>query len=317
MNATQETAEKLSFFHMVKNPSVFEEKTTFIPNETGYWANQFTFVEPQYGKPSISEIARRIRSYGVNQSREFHNFVERVLGGNETKLRVKPVNSIINKLNRYRRNETRIKFEDMVGFITDLAGARAITNGSQESTDAIIKNLVKEIMCGNVTVTRIKNHAGRGITPYLSKKNIADIKNAVTIKRKPLPRLIEKHKNSGYTAAHIVGKTKNGLNFEIQIKGKEVNDMDFGTHITHDLLLRKDIIQNREDRLKDLLPVQQAFYSLDKERLQLLHKYQTNCYFARRLKELGENVEDPSVPKGIPEVLAMSNLILLAKKYKL
>jgi len=208
--------------------------------------------------------------------------------------------------------------------VTDLFGARGVTNGSDAATDEIIDNLTREIGTkgSSVVITEIRNYrgeiGGKTITPYLKGEHISQIlkaKTAVGIKNISVHVREGKGKVSdGYTAAHILG-IKRGIPFELQIKGNLVKQIDDGTHLLHEIDQGKPLklIDKRLGKITEL------YRSLSEEQVKRYKNYIAKAYKAARDAELAGNpvIKFPDKPRTVPEELRIQNLIELAEELKI
>lgn len=105
--------------------------------------------------------------------------------------------------------------------VEDAFAARAVTDGSQARTDAIIARIAQNAKKGRLKVVRVGNHAanGEGVEPYLSEAN-----KKLLIASQTDPINFEKHGkyDRGFTAANIKFVTPKGTRFELQIMGDKV-----------------------------------------------------------------------------------------------
>ena len=208
------------------------------------------------------------------------------------------------------KTSKKISFLEAFMHSTDQAGARAITNGSQKATDEIINNMIKEIQAGKLIITSIRNYHGGGIPPYLSQENIKLLQESQ--KNSPIKVLdgIKAEKLNGYTAGHITGITKKGLNAEFQIKGQAVNSVDESTHLTHDISLNKTSAANADS----LAPIVNAYKTLTPEKTVVYNEYLRKKYREARESEIyGKKLVFIPIPKELPKALSLE---YIAKRLK-
>ena len=267
---------------------------------------------------NIENISRRIHKVGLQKEVSFKKICSNIFGNWPYKTRIKSPDSVAHKIGNKGAAE-KLSFPQSVKIITDQAGAKVITDGSEEATNEIVKNIIKEIKADNLTITSIRNYHGSGISPYLSKDNINLLKES----QKSTPITIlegkEAEKFNGYTSGHITCITKKGLNVEFQIKGKEVDLVDKSTHITHDLSINKSSVKTIDSthKRKLLAPLVSAYSSLSPKKLEEYNKYLHKCYLTARENEIYSKKSSlPALPKGVPSNLSIENVAELAKRFK-
>ena len=92
---------------------------------------------------SLKAEAEHIYNFGKGKLSAFNDFCLDIFPNGAKTTRIKSPNSIESKLrNKIKQNPASNK--NLMNIITDLAGARAITDGSPEATDIIVNNLVKK-----------------------------------------------------------------------------------------------------------------------------------------------------------------------------
>jgi len=269
----------------------------------------------------ISTIAQRIHTVGNQKASSFERLCSKIFDKKWTfETRIKKPDSMQQKYINKVGAEEKTLYSKFINIITDQAGARVVTDGSQKATDDIVENLVKEVNNGNITLSSIRNYHGRGTEPYFSKENLTLLKNNSNSGSLKILDGKDAEKANGYTAAHLTGKTKNGLNFEIQIKGPEVAKVDRSTHITHDLSIDKKLkeIINSSAKRKLLAPIIKEFKSLSTKQTQEYNNYLRKYYKTARANETSKTkFSFPQLPKGISELLSIENLGEIAQQFKL
>jgi len=266
----------------------------------------------------LEKIARKIHKTGLQREMSFRTICENIFGNWNYKTRIKSPDSVANKIENKSAVE-KLSFPQSIKIITDQAGAKVVTDGSQEATDKIIEKLIKQIQADNITITSIRNYHGSGIQPYLSKENINLLKESQKNAPINVPQGKEVEKANGYTAGHITGITKKGLNVEFQIKGPGVNLVDQSTHITHDLSLNKSGVKTIDSahKRKLLAPIINAYNSLSPTQMTEYNKYLNKCYSIARENEMSKQKSGfPAVPKGIPNLLGIEKISDTAKRFK-
>jgi len=253
---------------------------------------------------TIEKFSRKIHKKGLNKIYTFQELCSKLFDNFQYKIRIKHPESVASKIEN-KSTAKKISFLESFKHITDQAGARVITDGSQTATDKIINNLIKEIQAGKLAITSIRNYHGNGIQPYLSTENINLLKESQ--KKSPIKVLqgVEAEKLNGYTAGHITGITNKGLNVEFQIKGQGINAVDESTHITHDLSLGKTSAISADS----LAPIVNAYRILSPEKIENYNNYLKNCYRIARETEInGQKSKFPAIPDGIPNILSIKNI---------
>ena len=270
---------------------------------------------------SLRAEAERIYNFGKSKLSEFNDLCLDIFPNGAKTTRIKSPNSIESKLrNKIKQNPTRDK--NLMNIIGDLAGARGITDGSQEATDKIVKNLVKKIEEKELQITSIRNYRGTYTEPYFCQKHIDLITEANRKAGNKNIKILDGTnaiKENGYTAGHITVITKDKLNVELQIKGKLVNKIDESTHIIHDLFVAKDsaCINSRSKR-KLLEPVIKAYNSLSPAKKDKYNKYLNACYLEARKAEINnKKLVLPQLINEIPDCLNLDKLWDVAQQFKL
>lgn len=164
----------------------------------------------------------------------------------------------------------------------------------------------------NIDAIRINNYMAKDGIPYLSEKQLAELKNLAAVdivlrvqSDDPKFKYTNKDENgnktttqirdSGYTAFQMNFTTKDGQVFEWQFRGSEVNRFAEGEHIPYDLRINKDIIGS--DTV--LEPLYEPMKKLLDENIMgediynQYNQYLTDHYNYLRAKELGFDVEKP------------------------
>ena len=185
------------------------------------------------------------------------------------KTRVKSLKSLSEKIQSeydyFISNNLTPKFdpsdeESIKSFIGDVIGSRIIlSKTSQNDTKKLIDILIDEVNKGNLNITKIQSYEPK--EPYTGLKYFSDIdlkrfQNAVN-QNKPLDKqisLIQKTKDSGYTALHIdvdlsspeLSPKFNGYKGEIQIMGPELEEFKEAQQDIYKLRYNKSIGPNEK-----------------------------------------------------------------------
>jgi len=271
---------------------------------------------------TIQQLAHKMTKPAITVNSDFKMFCSRIFGEVPHKTRIKNPTSLAPKI-QTRLTPENYTMKEAMKTVTDLQGGMGITNGTKEESNAIVKKIIKELLNGNIRqITSVENYHSPNIQPYFSELNMKQLQMAQ--KKKGLP--IEKVKNgekahtkNGYPGAHITGITKEGLPFELQIKGKFASKIDPATHIIHDLETGKDSLRSypSANGRKLLKPVISAFDSLNPAQKKVYNEYIRTCYCVAREGEL-LNTEFfiPSLPKILPAELSIENLNKVAEQLK-
>ena len=271
--------------------------------------------------PSLKAAAKHIYNFGKGKLSAFNDLCPDIFPNGPSTTRIKSPKSIESKL-RNKTKQTPATGKNLMNIITDLAGARAITDGSPEATDIIVNNLVKKIKEGEFQVTSIRNYRGSHTEPYFCQKHIDLITEANKRAGNKSIKILDGAnaiKENGYTAGHITGMTKDKLNVEFQIKGKLVNKIDQSTHIIHDLFVSKDSTSiNSRNKRKLLEPVINAYNSLPAPKKEKYNQYLNACYRKARKAEINnKKLILPQLLNEIPDCLSLEKLWDIARQFKL
>lgn len=292
----------------------------------------------------LRNIAGQIKSKAEQTFLSFDQMCRRICGGAFACARVKLEPSIESKLKKIPTHPLKTlsvnKARNMVkATVTDFFGARGIIDGSEKSADKIIEKLCTEIEAGNITVTTIRDYHGQlwslGKKPTLLSK----IKSYLPMSRagkimeaqeKINPNVSIRFESRigklspGYTSAHILGETKQGIPFELQIKGNRVSSVDIATHMLHDFDKKKlnPKYSDTSEKREVIGGIKELYETLTPEQKSGYDKYIFKCYnAARKAETAGGNLELPKIPDSMPfkrfSSLSIGNLRDTALKYGL
>lgn len=201
--------------------------------------------------------------------------------------------------------------------IADAIGERIVYNKpSSENIEKTVQKLISDIENDKLVVTNIENYATDANHFYFSQEQVDRIIQANS-KKGIKTSYNEDFKNSGYTTTQLNLAYKNGAMAELQIRGKSINDLAESEHILYDIREGKDIANGNKEIEKLLSPVYDSLKKLDNDKKLKLEyeKYLKSYYKKTRDTEMGTNKElKLEVPKGVPEILNMDNIIKLHEK---
>ena len=154
-------------------------------------------------------------------------------------------------------------------------------------------------------VLDFENYGKNAESTYFTKEQIERIKEATGGKNEninPLPKV----KKSNYTTSQMTLRLKNGTYVELQIRGKEINELAEAEHILYKI---------REGE-GGPATVEKAYNKVcsDNELNAKYEKYISEWYDHSRKAEMGLETKPPELPDGIDKVLDMNYLMNLVRK---
>ncbi len=187
------------------------------------------------------------------------------------KYRIKGPESIREKATS--RGITRMK--DLV-LIGDIIGARVILRDAKKnSVEKILKQLSTAVRNGDLKLVEVENHYPVPEASYATEKALKAI-----AKEANLPVITEETK-SGYRAIHLTAKTKHGYHAEIQIMGRDVEDLKEIEDICYKIRCKKGVPAKYRLIEEEVKP---AIESLSKPNEKLYMRYINDSYdFAAKL----------------------------------
>ena len=234
--------------------------------------------------------------------------------------RPKTIDSLGDKIvNKIKKGNNVPDLDAARKIVEDGIGTRLIVEEVNEENMQVITNrLCEEIENGSIEITEINNYRGENLPPYFTEKQIDQLKNAVTAKKKQDEangiynnstrdfKVIsgsEKKatKESGYTACQINVVYKNGALGEVQIRGREMDQLAEVEHIPYDTKQGKKLkpkYDNAVEMIKSLSDEDYANYQ----------KYWQEMYAYAVKTERGIPCNKPELPNGIPEAISFEGL---------
>ncbi len=237
----------------------------------------------------------------------------------------------------------------------DTIKTTVINTLKEAQTDEIVDKLIKDIIAKRIEITELNNY-GNDISSYFTDNQLFRIAKAVkdtyggklkivtkwdnngkgilaqndtgdSIKKFEYDNAVIKPKgavkDSGYTSSqmnvtHKFGDKTTG-NGELQIRGTEVNAFGDVEHIPYDI--RQGKITAKDTEYSE---VYNLIKNMDENSYKSYNKYLTDTYDYLRLKELGIEIPQPSIPCDLKlksgdiitnsNILSMDGLIKLNKK---
>lgn len=194
----------------------------------------------------------------------------------------KSMTSIIEKmLSGRKKNEKDARAE-----IQDAIRARIVlTNGSKAEGDAIFNEIINAVKKGKLEVKEIRNYATDGEMQYVSSKMIKKLKQTVDdVQGGYSCDSLTKQKSTGYNAVHIIFKIDDEFDGELQIMGRDVENLKDTEDVFYKLGHNKHVskkyteIKKKYNALRDKNP----------NKLKTnLEAYTREAYLYERKKELG------------------------------
>lgn len=203
------------------------------------------------------------------------------------------------------------------GKVEDEYGARLILNEiTPENIDKVINSLANAAGRGDVEIIEIENYYGSN-KKYQEQNqfyfNNDQVKN-LEATNENIRNVVSKSKPSGYTAVQLKIKPKNGEVIELQIRGKNIDEVADWEHIPYDLRQGKDIAKGNNQAGILLSEAQTAIKKLNPEQYKLYQEYIYNNYIYAQAKEFGKPAIEPKFPEGIDPILKAENLKKLHQK---
>lgn len=241
---------------------------------------------------------------------------------------VRDRNSLKNKISTIKKDSTLSKSEkaEMIkdiktkitnidtdanvakALVEDGYGAR-ITNVTPENTDKLVNALAKATKEGKIEITEIENYRGANeafttandfyFNEAQMEKLTSVAKNATTTNNT---------KSSGYTAVQLKVKPRNAKTLELQIRGKEINNVADWEHILYDLRQGKDIAKGNNELGSILAEAKKAVVKMTPEQNTQYKKFVYDNYINAQAKEFGKTVSAPEPVKGLDSTLSVENL---------
>lgn len=275
---------------------------------TSYSKGHINFCANSNKLLMADSVACKLIVLGCKTQNEFLAITQRIFGDKLYKTRLKSICSMVAKITENSGINDIKTYKDMINKINDLHGAKGLVCNSAD-IDLIIKNLKIEVENGTLNITTINNYHSEDIPPYLNKNHIEQIVGTSNPKgiriRDGAGRKNAIYYN-GYTAAHICGKLKSGVPFELQILGSEVQKINDLTELTRNLNQHESAkpFINQEnyelESINEILPrydmILKALKNLSHEKRLILHKYQHDLYKRARFEELGLKSEEVKFP---------------------
>ena len=211
----------------------------------------------------------------------------------------------INKLLSQKRNLI-YNMQSAQARLGDSQGARIVMdNPTPEKIEEFTQKIISGIEKGEIEVLDFENYGKNAESTYFTKEQIERIKEATGGKNEninPLPKV----KKSNYTTSQMTLRLKNGTYIELQIRGKEINELAEAEHILYKI---------REGE-GGPATVEKAYNKIcsDNELNAKYEKYISEWYDHSRKAEMGLETKRPELPDGDDKVLDMNYLMNLVRK---
>ncbi len=197
-------------------------------------------------------------------------------------LNKKSITSIIEKMlsgGKRTEKEARAEIKDAI------RGRVVLTHGSQEEGDKVCNEIIKAVEKGTLEIKHIKNYTTDDNMQYVSSKMINKLKKAVKDASGGVPcEYTEKAKSTGYNAVHIIFKIDNEFDGELQIMGKNVENLKDVEDVFYKLSGNKHVAK----QYKDIEKKYKSLASKSQNKLEEnLNSYVRDAYLYERKKELG------------------------------
>ena len=170
--------------------------------------------------------------------------------------------------------------------IQDAIRARIVlTNGSKEEGDAIFNEIINAVKKGKLEIKEIKNYATDGDMQYVSSKMIKKLKKTIDeVQGGHSCDSSTKQKSTGYNAVHIIFKIDDEFDGELQIMGKNVENLKD----TEDVFYKLGHNKHVSKRFDDIRKKYNTLFEKTPNKLKTaLEAYTREAYLYERKKELG------------------------------
>ncbi len=301
-----------SAFTVLKNPQslrkysdelAIESKKNF---ENSY--NQFKDILPEEFKGSLKGRAKCQVSIYEKMVKERNSLIKQI---NEIrKNKDFSFSEKIQKIKEIKAQITKIDTDANVakGLVEDTYGAR-IVEGSPKKIEKLVTSLEKAAKDGKIEILEIENYRGSNHKFYNNNEYYFTEKQMNRLgKFCDKTKIKNESKSSGYTAVQLKVKPKNGKVLELQIRGKEVNNVGDWEHIPYDIRQGKDIAKGNNELGCKLADVRNAANKLSKTQKTQYQKYIYENYMYAQAQEFGKTMTAPKLPDGINPVLSSDNL---------
>lgn len=195
------------------------------------YANEITYdvacqVEQESQKP-LKELLRILRK-GLKKITETsaHPDKQIVAGANGIKGRVKNARSILEKVEALNK-EDGIKITTKAGIekMGDIVGARIIMRtGTQKDYDTLFTELGKMVKRGELKIRSVENYRLTSNDSYVSAKTLEKFEETCN-KANIYPEIKNQAIPNGYTAIHLNVELPDGRYAEIQIMGRDMENV--------------------------------------------------------------------------------------------
>lgn len=262
-------------------------------------------------KDQLYEYSRILEEEGAKKAQQAADEIEEIFGV-KPEFRGKGIESIYDKLSRQVLKGKEIK--DINGAkdqVLDLVGTRLILDDvSEQGIQRIVDNICKGIESGKINITKIHNYS-KASQPYFSAEQFEQIRKAAARKGYEIPRLeMEQTSASGYVSAQMNIVHSNGVNGELQIKGKLMHKYSQIEHIPYDSRMGKNLGKNNPLLEQLFEPVETAVHRLKRNGLDRAYDdYILNCYQYIRKFEQGKikgEFKLPQLPDELKEYSILS-----------
>lgn len=194
--------------------------------------------------------------------------------------------------------------------IGDLYGAKIILDDARPANmEELVSGLIKSSKSNKIKILEIENY--RGTNPIYKNENNFYFTEKQVKRLTDVSENLEVNnsfKKSGYTAVHLKVQPKGGQIIELQIRGKNVDDVYNWEHFLYDFRQDKDLSCGSNQRGVILSPARKAIKSLTEDQLLKYRKYIYDNYIYAQQKDLGMKSLQPKLPDGINSILSSENL---------
>ncbi|WP_223164899.1 hypothetical protein, partial [Massilia mucilaginosa] len=239
--------------------------------------------------------------------------------------RAKEAGSAANRLQRALDNKWASEIstaEAAIDNLWDAVGTRAVLkNPTPKNMDTLVDNLDAAIRNGDLEVPRVNSLVGKDGIPYLTTGHLAQLKDAAeSVGKKIDTKMVEY--DSGYTAGMVYVKYPSGVRGEIQLMGPKVLAVADAEHIPYDAFLNKPYAGGfTPDTLPQasliLDPLRDSAKNLSKAEQQIYRDYLKDHYTNARMVESGQTPSPVTLPREVPDNLAVENLIKANQELKI
>ncbi len=284
------------------------------------------FINSNSKPHMVDKLSKSVFSSSESVLPEAKNIFEKLCGGlGNFNIRQKSLDKLKTKIPKAFND---LSFEDakeliykgsLKDLIGDGCGTRIILK-DLNSRKELVSRLIEAHKSGKITIQKIENYHGKGITPYFDANDLKffqELDFTGTYGSKQGVQIINKVKDAGYTRVNM-DVLVNGTKVEFQIGGKNTTRFGEVEHYLYDMRSKGAVnLSKLSENQKKLFYKMKASYVKIMRNPVLKEKY--NDYLTNVWKVLKDaeslNIKPklPELPEGMPRILSAVNLLKLEK----